>query len=259
MPTELAIPLVALWQFLLVVARVGSAISFVPVPGLRHGLTPARAWLAILLALVLRPAWPVPRALPDGPLEIGALLLVEVAIGVMVGAAVALLNESFVLASQIFGLQAGYGYAATIDPATQADSSVLQILTHLTAGLLFFAAGLDQLLIRAFAHSLQALPSGTFPYTGTTVEVISKLGSVMFSTAVRMALPVVALLLLVDLALALLGRIHAQLQLLTLAFPAKMLVSMLVLAATAVLLPVLYRSAATPVMEAIQGLLGLRG
>ena len=46
----------------------------------------------------------------------------------------------------------------------------------------------------------------------------------------RLALPVVALLMLVDLALALLGRLNAQLQLLTLAFPAKMLAALLLLA-----------------------------
>ena len=48
-----------------------------------------------------------------------------------------------------------------------------------------------------------------------------RLGATLFSVGMRLALPVVALLVMVDVALALLGRINAQLQLLTLAFPAK--------------------------------------
>ena len=59
------------------------------------------------------------------------------------------------------------------------------------------------------------------------------LGSNLFSVGVRLALPVVALLVMVDVALALMGRLNAQLQLLSLAFPAKMLVALLVLAWTA--------------------------
>ena len=52
----------------------------------------------------------------------------------------------------------------------------------------------------------------------------------MFTTGLRLALPIVALLALVDISLALMGRIHAQLQLLTIAFPAKMLLSLVLLA-----------------------------
>ena len=53
----------------------------------------------------------------------------------------------------------------------------------------------------------------------------------------RLALPVVALLLMVDVALALLGRLNQQLQLLSLAFPLKMLTALLVLSWMAPLFP----------------------
>jgi flagellar biosynthetic protein FliR len=52
-----------------------------------------------------------------------------------------------------------------------------------------------------------------------------------------LALPVVALLVMVDVALALMGRLNQQLQLLHLAFPAKMLTALLVLSWIAVLFP----------------------
>ena len=51
----------------------------------------------------------------------------------------------------------------------------------------------------------------------------------LFTVGMRLALPVVALLVMVDVALALLGRLNPQLQLLSLAFPAKMLIALLVL------------------------------
>ncbi len=260
MPAELVFPLSTVWSFLLVVARIGGAISFLPLPGLRQAVAPVRAWLTISLAIALRPAWPPSSTMPQSIWSFALVILSEAALGIAIGVALLLLNEAFVLASQIFGLQAGYGYAATIDPTTEADTSVLQILTHLVAGLMFFAMGLDRQIVRAFAWSLQTLPPGT-PVSPSLdgFSMVKQLGTVMFSTAVRMALPVVAILVLIDLALALLGRINAQLQLISLAFPAKMLVSMVVLAATAGLLPVLYRDAATTAFRWVRLWLGASG
>jgi len=59
----------------------------------------------------------------------------------------------------------------------------------------------------------------------------------MLALAVRLALPCLALLVLADLALALLGRLNAQLQLLTLAFPLKMMAALILLGWITVLLP----------------------
>jgi flagellar biosynthetic protein FliR len=68
-------------------------------------------------------------------------------------------------------------------------------------------------------------------------EALIRLASGMFSVGVRLALPVVALLVLVDFALALLGRLNQQLQLLSLAFPAKMLTALVVLSWVMLLFP----------------------
>ena len=63
------------------------------------------------------------------------------------------------------------------------------------------------------------------------------MGTGLFSVGVRLALPVVALLMMLELSLALLGRLNQQLQLLTLAFPAKMLLGVLILSWVLPLVP----------------------
>lgn len=255
MPVELGLSLPTLYGFLLVLTRVGCALSFVPIPGYKSAPATARIILAAGLTVALAPVWPE-VTVPENRFGVLAMwMLSEVAIGATVGVAVAFMNEAFVMSSQIFGLQAGYGYASTIDPTTQADSSVLQILSHLSAALLFFSFGMDRQIIRIFADSLQSYPPGAFALNPASAEQVLQLGGVMFATAVRLALPVVALLMLVDMSLALLGRINAQLQLLMLAFPAKMLISMGLLAAISVLLPVLYRSLAEQTMGVLSAVL----
>jgi flagellar biosynthetic protein FliR len=141
------------------------------------------------------------------------------------------------MAAQILGLQAGYAYAQTIDPSTQADSGILLVLAQLVAGMLFFALGLDREVLRLFAQSLDMVPPGAYVFGPSTAQLMIRLGANLFAIGLRLALPVVALLLLVDVALALLGRLNQQLQLLHLAFPAKMLTALMVLSWIAVLFP----------------------
>ena len=74
---------------------------------------------------------------------------------------------------------------------------------------------------------------------------------------VRLALPVVALLVMVDVALALLGRLNAQLQLLSLAFPAKMLTALVMLSWIAAIFPRVIREISGHAMAAAHRMLGI--
>ncbi len=240
-----------LFGFLLVLARVGGALIFVPAPGLKQGPEPVRAVLAVAIALALYPFWPAPAVNGADAGRVTVWLLAEAAFGVTAGLAVAFLTEAFVLASQVFGLQAGYSYASTIDPTTQADSNVLLVFSQLFAGLLFFSAGLHCDLIRVFALSLTAYPPGAYAADLKSAGALIELGAAMFSTGMRLALPVVSFLLLADIALSLLGRVNAQLQLLMLAFPVKMLAALALMAAAAGLYPRVYEGAAQRTWSAL--------
>ncbi len=239
--------------FLLVAARVGSAVSFVPLPGFRGACPAPRIVLTVGLALALFPFWPVVNQSPGAGL-LALWLIAEAGFGLAAGATMAFLGEGFLVAAQVLGLQAGYSYASTIDPASEADSSILQIFAQLVASLLFFVFGMDHHLLRIFARSLETHPPGLWVARLSAVEPVLRLGSEMFSTGLRLAMPVVALLMLVDLSLALLSRVNAQLQLLILAFPAKMLVTLALLAAIAGVYPFLYERAAARAVAALAAL-----
>jgi flagellar biosynthetic protein FliR len=153
----------------------------------------------------------------------------------------------------MMGLQAGYGFATTIDPNTQADSTVLVIFSQLAAGLLFFATGVDREILRIFARSLETWPAGTFVLTRGAAGQVVSVGSTMFSTGLRLALPIIAILVMVDISLALLGRVNAQLQLLTIAFPVKMMIGLAMLGWLALLLPALFRAGISVSFSAMRG------
>src|SRR5262249_52889274 len=145
---------------------------------------------------------------------------------------------------QSIGLQAGYSYASTINPSSDADSSVLEVLTMLATMLLIFTLGIDRELIRILALSFERFPAGSWAPSLQTMDGIIRLGGGMLTMGVRFAFPVVALLLLIDVALGLLGRVQQQLQLLSLAFPAKMAAAVALLAVLASLMPRMFEVAA---------------
>ncbi len=230
MPTRLTISAGTLFAFLLVLARVGGALVFVPLPGLRGVLEPVRAALAIGFTMALASRWPAVDAAAMSIGKLAALVAGEVTLGIAVGITVAVVLEALVLAAQILGLQAGYAYASTVDPNTEADSGILLVFAQLMAGMLFFAAGLDREVLRLFAETLEKIPPGGYAPGLPAAQTAIRLCGHLLVFGLRLALPVVALLVMVDVSLALLGRLNAQLQLLSLAFPAKMLTGLAVLA-----------------------------
>ncbi len=229
MPVSLTISLGGLLGFLLVLARIAGALAFVPLPGLRGAPELARAALAVGFTLALCARWPVIDAAAMSGGRLVGWVLAEAAVGIAIGVAAAMVLELFNMAAQILGLPAGYSYASTIDPNSDADAGVLLVFAQLIGGMLFFALGMDRIVVRLFAQSLDAVPAGTYVFGRSSAEPLIRLGGALFSTGFRPALPVVALLTMVDVALALLGRLNQQLQLLTLAFPAKMLAALLIL------------------------------
>ncbi len=253
MPGSLTLPLSRLCGFLLVLARVSGAFVFVPLPGGSNSPGPVRALLALGCTLALSSRWP---SVADPGLNLAGWIAAEATFGIAVGLAVSFIGEAFLLAAQTMGLQAGYAYASTVDPTTQADASVLLVFAQLAAGLLFFSFGLDREVLRIFAASLDRWPAGGFVPDRRSGEAIVRLASGVFSSGLRLALPAVGLLLRVDIALALLGRLNAQLQLLTLAFPVKMLAVLCLLAAMTALFPQFYRHMAAGGLAAARALAG---
>ncbi|HML18384.1 MAG TPA: flagellar biosynthetic protein FliR [Bryobacteraceae bacterium] len=248
---NLGLPVSTMLAFLYVLARVSGLIVFLPVPGFRSAPSIFRVILAVAFSIALFPSWPSPPdAIPTFG-ELTATAFSEAGFGLMVGLAVAFLTEGFQLAAQTFGVQAGYGFASTIDPSTQADSGVIQIMMALITGVLFFSTGIDHQVFRVLGTSFEKFPAGAWAPNALSLDGIVRLGGGMFVIGLRLAMPVIALLLLLDLALALLGRMQQQLNLLSLSFPVKMLATLAILAALAPVIVRVFESAGGHAMEAL--------
>jgi flagellar biosynthetic protein FliR len=209
-----------------VLARVAGMFAFVPFPGFNNSPITARIVLSFAIALCLFPLWTPVSGLDQSLARLAGFAVMDAAVGMALGLTVSFAVEAMKVAAQVAGLQAGFGYASTIDPASEVDGSLLLVIAELFAGLVFFAAGFDRQVIAILAGTIKTLPPGHAVHFHSSPEAIIRLSGEMFSYGLRLAFPVIGFLVLVDLTLGFLGRVNAQLQLLTLAFPVKVIAAL---------------------------------
>lgn len=229
-------------SWFLMLARLGGMLVYVPIPGAKSAPGVTKVLLAASLCIALLPSATHYRVQPANIGQLALWLLGELTFGLTVGLIVGFLAESLIFGLQTIAVQAGFSYSSTIDPNSEADSGVLPALAQITSNLLFFQYGGDGVVLRAFTHSLTRWAPGAGSPGWSTTDTIAGFGNAMFDLGLRLALPIAALLLLTDICLSLTARIQSQLQLLSLAFPVKMLGSLAFIAILFPVVPVLYRS-----------------
>jgi flagellar biosynthesis protein FliR len=244
MQGEFVVPVSTLLSFLLVLTRLTGIFIFVPLPGSQAGPSPARAILCLALTIALAPRWPAVEVERASTSLLALWVLSEAALGLTLGLAVSFVAEAFTFGAHVLSMQAGYAYASIIDPTTQADSGILLVIAQLLSGLLFFACGIEGHVLRALADSLTVYPPGSYSITPSIANELLRLATTILKTGLRLALPITGLMLLIDLVLAILGRLHSQIQLVHMSFPVKLLLCIGVLAWMLVVIQPLYESAA---------------
>jgi flagellar biosynthetic protein FliR len=255
MGTELKLDTGTLYSFLMVLARISGAFIYIPLPGMKAGPQPARVILAVSMTFVLFSSWPVIDA---SHVNIGLLIgwmLAEGGLGLAVGLATSFLMEGFQMGAQIISLQAGYSFATTIDPTSGADSGVLLTIAQMTAGLLFFATGMDRQILLIFARSLTTHPPGQFAVSPAVVTMLIQTSAMIFTTGFRLVLPLAGLLMLVEVSLALLARLNSQLHLMMVAFPIKLLLSLALLSWLVLIFPKVFAQSSGRILQLVQALL----
>jgi flagellar biosynthetic protein FliR len=244
-----------LFGFLFTLARISGVFAFVSLAAFRAAPEPARIILSLAMTVMLRSSWHAPFTTEVSVSRIVVGLSAEMALGLAIGVALAIVFEVFQMAAQAISLQAGLGYASTIDPSSGADSTVLLTTAQLTAALIFFTSGADRLLVKALAESLRLAPPESFTLNKTWGLAIIQFAGSIFTSGLRLAAPLIALLLLADASLAILGRVQAQLHLISLTMPLKLVATMLILAATIGLQPGFFESLMMTWAHLIEGIL----
>ncbi len=222
----------ATYTFLLILIRTSAML--VSSPLLSHRGIPAQAKVgfAVFTALVLTPITKLPGGQPPETLSrLVDDVLREALFGLGLGLTMNIVFIGLQMASRIIGLQVGFGLGAVFDPITGTEFGVFDQFYALLVTLVFFAISGHHLVIQSLAETLQAVPPGTFDPFALTPSGITSLVAGLTVTAVRIAMPIMAALLLTDVGMGIVARTVPQVQILIVGAPVKIGVGVLVLAA----------------------------
>ncbi|HTY79017.1 MAG TPA: flagellar biosynthetic protein FliR [Candidatus Bathyarchaeia archaeon] len=197
--------------FLPAFARLSGMLAWAPVLGHRSVPIPYRAALALTLALVLTPLLPGPRPAPASREMLGwALLLAgEALVGLAIASVAQIVMGAADVAGEVIGFQMGLSAAAVFDPSTGQHPGVVTRFEQILALLIFLAVNGHHLIIRAVASSFQRLTPGSVLEPAVTGG-IAGLGGTVLQSGVALAAPLIGMLLVLNVALALVARATPQ-------------------------------------------------
>jgi flagellar biosynthetic protein FliR len=228
----LALSLPRALGFMLALARIGGLVLLAPILGSRMTPVRVRAALTFFLAVAMLPVLPAEAATfaPDaGALRLFGAVAIEIAIGAAIGLVAQFIFGGVQMAGQLAGIQMGVGLANLIDPQTQEHVTSLSQWQNLLALLVFLAVDGHHLLIRAVAASFALLPvGGGFPAAEGLGRILVLAGGI-FVIALRVAAPVLVLLLLVNGAMGVLAKVVPQLNVFIVGFPLNVAAGLFVL------------------------------
>ncbi len=110
-------------------------------------------------------------------------------------------------------------------------------LFQLMGTLVVIGAGLDRILLASMVRSFRAVPLGTYALAPTAGLAIVRAAGGIFLAGVVLAAPVLAATLLVEVAVALLGKLSPQLPVQSLTVPLKTLTGFVILIGSLALWP----------------------
>ena len=213
---------------LIPLTRILGFISVAPFFGNKAISLPIKVAMGILLAMVIAPAAP---AMPNiDLLSLGGVLIVaeQLIIGLAIGFMVQIIFSAIEFAGQVSGMTMGFGFATNYDPQSGGTTVVISQLMGILALLVFLSMNGHLIMIAALLESFYSFPVTTEPHMidGMT---ISLWGAKLFSIALQLSLPIVATLLITNLALGILTRSSPQLNIFGIGFPLTLFVGFLVI------------------------------
>ncbi len=204
-----------IWPFL----RITALLLSEPMLGNRGVPTRIRLGIAVILTVTLAPMLPTPPTVNVLSAQGIVMAAQQLMIGLVLGLSMRMVLNGIEMAGHIAGLSMGLGFATFFDPQNGAQSPVLAQFLGIFAMLVFFALNGHLIVISALFDSFQILPISTAPLNAAGFAGVAQAGAQMFLVGLMLSLPLIAAILVANIALGVLTRAAPQLNLFAVGFP----------------------------------------
>ena len=218
--------------FLLVLGRLAPLFILAPMFSSKMLPTRVRGIAAVGLAIGMTPVALRNTKLPLGTADLSVLLLKELLIGLAFAFAVAAFVSALGVAGSYLDAAIGFSFGSLLDPITGQQGTVIAQLYGLVGVMIFIAIGGDSWAIEGIARTYSLVPIGALPNMSALVGGALHAFVGLSVAAIELAAPVLLALLMTDAAFGMLARTVPQMNVFAVGFPAKVLVGLLILAAS---------------------------
>lgn len=227
---NIPISLLAEWAQRLVwpLGRIVGFMLVAPAFGGRTVPVRVKVGLGLALAVLLAPSITPPLEDAFGPAGV-ALIARELMIGGGIGLTLRLVIEAVAFGGQIVGLGMGLGFGEVVDPVSGARTPQVGQFYGLLATLLFLAMDGHLALIEVLASSFSSAPIGNDGLDASSWRALVMYAGVLFTGALRIGLPAVTAILVVNLGFGVMSRAAPSMNLFAVGFPAALAVGFLVI------------------------------
>lgn len=150
----------------------------------------------------------------------------EIMTGLTLGFIVNLCFSVIKMAGQIMDIQVGLGMMSVLDPSTNTNNTLIENLIYWFAVVLFFNVDGHLLLIQELINSFNIVKIGKCILTQNSIMMILQIFIKFFIIGLKIAIPVVLIIVITDITLGLIARTVPQLNIMILGLPLKILVGL---------------------------------
>ena len=212
-------------RFFIVLLRISGIMLLAPLFSSQSIPTYVRVAFALVITLVLAPSLPLNAIPPE--LNLGnmvGLFLGEILVGVLLGFAAICVFGGFQFAGQVISFQLGFSLVNVIDPQTQVDSSVFSFFQNYIGLLFFLIINGHHWFLLAINDSFSVLPVGGVHLPGPLFQYLIHLTAELLVIGLRIAGPIIAVAIITDVIMGVLGRAAPHINILIVGMPLKALV-----------------------------------
>lgn len=202
--------------FVLECGRIAGLVIAAPLAWLNAPLR-IRGALVLLLAFVIHGTSPLQK-LPSSFLEVGWVFVAEFMLGVAMGLVVRFVLAMAEVAAEIMAPMLGLSVAHVFDATSHSTQNIMTTLMRHVSVLVALAIGVHRALLEALLGGFKAIPVGGVSAPANSLKLMVELSSNVLNVGVRLALPLLAVLFIVQITLAFVSRAAPQLQVFSVGF-----------------------------------------
>jgi flagellar biosynthesis protein FliR len=212
-------------RFMIVLLRVTGIMIMAPLFSSQTIPMYIRVAFTLMVSFVLAPSMPL-KTLPTelGLGNLAGLFVGEILFGVVLGFAATCVFGGFQFAGQMISFQLGFSLINIIDPQTQVESSVFSFLQDYICLLFFLLINGHHWFLLAVNQSFTLMPVGGVHIQAPLIHYLVGLSSELLVIGIRIAGPIIAVTIIADVVMGIIGRTAPQINILIVGMPLKTLV-----------------------------------